>query len=599
MELTGTSDSERLEGGAGDDTLIGHGGTDTLIGGQGNDLYILGNQDVDTVIEEEEDGGIDTVRSSVNVELAAHVENLELRTDAPTDHLRGFGNDLDNHLTLRSGGKYHELHGMGGNDVYHIEGSEWDVEIARSLPQWQKATDLQGTNTIVFGEGIDPESLRFEAVPLTRFSLTGTAQYGTVRDLRITQPGTSNMVRVPDFFGLNEEGGFAFDGIRFADGSFISQAELRDQFGFLSEQDDVWAGGAGDDLAYGLDGRDMLEGGAGNDTLHGGRGNDTFVGGAGNDVLRDDIYFSYARKAALTYEHNYWGGGSDTYRFDSGFGSDLIIDAGGDNDVDVIEFGPGISSSDVTVHREVVSLPDIRPEHEGSDTLTSGTMVTFRIKDSSDEVKVFKPHSSYFSPYETNFDIEEVRFADGTVWSQADIDEMLNPPPPNLTINGTIWWDKLTGGDGHDTISGGLSGDTITGGLGNDLLIGGGGGDTYVFNGGDGQDTIVENDGTWFITDTLKFTRTTSRNLWLTKDGGDLVLSVIGSTDKVTIQDWFHGTRYQVERITDRIGQTLTNERVDALVNAMAAFTPPAAGQYTLPPEVGAALSSVQASSWR
>ena len=72
----------------------------------------------------------------------------------------------------------------------------------------------------------------------------------------------------------------------------------------------------------------------------------------------------------------------------------------------------------------------------------------------------------------SNYDrIDQVRFADGTIWTHADLftQAMLN--------NG-----------GNDTFYGGPEADTITGGAGNDTLFGMGGNDIMV--GGIGRRSI-------------------------------------------------------------------------------------------------------------
>jgi hypothetical protein len=58
------------------------------------------------------------------------------------------------------------------------------------------------------------------------------------------------------------------------------------------------------------------------------------------------------------------------------------------------------------------------------------------------------------------------------------------------------------------------------------------------------------------------------------------------------------GTAYHIEQFRTAEGRLLLDSKVDALVAAMAAFAPPAAGQTTLPPAYQTALSPVIASSW-
>jgi Ca2+-binding RTX toxin-like protein len=77
---------------------------------------------------------------------------------------------------------------------------------------------------------------------------------------------------------------------------------------------DILIGGNGADLLLGRDGNDILIGGNGGDMLYGGDGNDMLFAGNGGDTLvggsGDDVMLG--------------GNGSDIYRFESGFGNDLI-----------------------------------------------------------------------------------------------------------------------------------------------------------------------------------------------------------------------------------------------------------------------------------
>jgi hypothetical protein len=66
----------------------------------------------------------------------------------------------------------------------------------------------------------------------------------------------------------------------------------------------------------------------------------------------------------------------------------------------------------------------------------------------------------------------------------------------------------------------------------------------------------------------------------------------------VQINNWYSGTQYQIEQLQLSDGQKLLYAQVDALVQAMAAFAPPAPGQTTLTPEQQNALAPVIAASW-
>ncbi len=70
--------------------------------------------------------------------------------------------------------------------------------------------------------------------------------------------------------------------------------------------------------------------------------------------------------------------------------------------------------------------------------------------------------------------------------------------------------------------------------------------------------------------------------IWLRKVSNNLELSIIGTTDKATLTNWYLGNQYHVEQFKTSEGKTLLDSQVQNLVSAMAAFSPPAAGQITL-----------------
>jgi hypothetical protein len=92
--------------------------------------------------------------------------------------------------------------------------------------------------------------------------------------------------------------------------------------------DDVLRGRAGDDLVEGGRGHDVLQGGSGRDDLVGQHGDDELEGGAGADRLdggggNDDLDGGRGDDMLLG------GSGEDVYRFESGDGSDTIVDDSG------------------------------------------------------------------------------------------------------------------------------------------------------------------------------------------------------------------------------------------------------------------------------
>ena len=69
--------------------------------------------------------------------------------------------------------------------------------------------------------------------------------------------------------------------------------------------------------------------------------------------------------------------------------------------------------------------------------------------------------------------------------------------------------------------------------------------------------------------------------LWFRQVGNDLKVSVIGTTDSVTVDAWYSETSNRLD-LDDGNGYTLAAENVEALRNAMASFSPPAFGETEL-----------------
>ena len=104
----GNSLSNHIWGNSGNNILAGGLGSDTLEGGLGNDVYVLSDS-LDTIIDT---GGVDTVRSSLDITLLAGMENAELVGIGDTVAI---GNGANNLLVGNSGDNI--LEGMGGVDT--------------------------------------------------------------------------------------------------------------------------------------------------------------------------------------------------------------------------------------------------------------------------------------------------------------------------------------------------------------------------------------------------------------------------------------------------------------------------------------------------
>jgi hypothetical protein len=178
----------------------------------------------------------------------------------------------------------------------------------------------------------------------------------------------------------------------------------------------------------------------------------------------------------------------------------------------------------------------------------------------------------------------------------------------NDTLYGYGGNDLLYGGAGADKLYGGDGNDLLDGGAGNDVLDGGRGNDTYLMYRGMGKDTIDDFDYTSGNTDTLQIGAGISVDqLWFRKTGiWDLEVGIIGTDDSMTIRSWdfwSKGSSWEnaqhVEQFKTADGKVLVDTQVNQLIQAMAAFAPPPAGQTTLPPDYQAALAPVLAANWK
>jgi len=200
--------------------------------------------------------------------------------------------------------------------------------------------------------------------------------------------------------------------------------------------------------------------------------------------------------------------------------------------------------------------------------------------------------------------IEQVQFADGTRWDvttlQANVLTDLNGTESADTLNGTASSDNIIGLAGDDILNGLAGNDRLDGGAGSDIMAGGSGNDIYVLGRDYGADTVQENDATAGNTDILQFQGgIASDQIWLRQASNNLEVSIIGTTDKATLTNWYLGSQYHVEQFKTSDGKILLDSQVQNLVSAMAAFAPPAAGQTTLAANYAAALEPVMAANWQ
>ena len=195
----------------------------------------------------------------------------------------------------------------------------------------------------------------------------------------------------------------------------------------------------------------------------------------------------------------------------------------------------------------------------------------------------------------------------GTDTVQIGITHTLAANVENLTltgtsaINGTGNTDAnvLAGNSGVNTLTGNAGNDTLDGKAGADSLVGGAGNDTYWLGRGYGIDAITETDATAGNTDIARFeSGVATDQLWFRQVSNNLEVTIIGTSDRFNIVNWYTGNANHVEQFKTSDGKTLLDSQVQNLVSAMAAFAPPAAGQTTLPANYATALAPVIAANW-
>ena len=154
QNLVGDAGADRIEGGSGNDYLDGDSGLDVLIGNAGNDLYLV--RDVGDTVVETAGGGQDGVLSWVDITLADHVEDVQLKGPGDID---ATGNELDNWMigndranTLSGGGGNDGLQGGRGDDQLFGDGGE-DYLSGGAGEDWLRGGD--GADYLVGGDAAD------------------------------------------------------------------------------------------------------------------------------------------------------------------------------------------------------------------------------------------------------------------------------------------------------------------------------------------------------------------------------------------------------------------------------------------------------------
>ena len=358
--VTGTEDTDYIQGGAGNDRLEGSGDYD---------IYRLNLGDGQDVIFDFESNLYRTAADSIYFGAGITASDIRLARDGASHDLTFFYGDQGDRIYIE--GQFNRIH-PGVFPSYNISSIEYFVFADGSAITEQQimimlidlyATpgddfvygfdhedrmygDLgndyleggNGNDTYLFGQGVGNDRIRdnttnvlsgdFDRVEFsTPFNFDDlTFHRGeSLHDIVIRLPGGSELTLVgqDDAYWLNsaqyfhriEQFDFAdLDGLE----SSFTAAELQVRYLVLATSD-------GADSIFGFNTNDLIVGGAGDDYLSGGNGNDTYVYniGDGSDVIEDN------NAAALA------------------------------DDYDVVRFGEGIEISDVEFARDLDAMNDL------------------------------------------------------------------------------------------------------------------------------------------------------------------------------------------------------------------------------------------------
>ncbi|MBQ8247327.1 MAG: hypothetical protein IJZ42_09360 [Lachnospiraceae bacterium] len=610
--IIGGLGNDLLNGEVGNDALYGQNDNDTLVGGHGNDR-LEGAEGADTYIFHLGDG-MDTVYDHEwdmgNVDKIVFGEGIQ----ASDVVMERNGNDLvvkyseNDSFTVKHA--YHDNYGTGRYFVEQVEfsdGTVWDTEEIANRANIQVGTEgddeqtgyyeavgyhqgetfhmLGGNDTVNAGEGND--TIYGDEGDDTLYGHNGndTLVGGTGNDYMTGDAGADSFV-----FNLGDGTDTVYDhewdmgnvdkivfgeGIQASDvvmerngNNLVVKYSANDSFTVLDAYHDnygtgryfveqvefsdgtVWdteeianraniqVGTEGDDEQNGyyeavgyhqgetfhmLGGNDTVSAGEGNDTIYGDEGDDTLYGHNGNDTLIGGTGNDYMTGDA----------GADSFVFNIGDGTDTVYDHEWDmGNVDKIVFGEGIQASDVVMERN------------GNDLV-----VKYSENDS------FTVKHAYHDNYGTGrYFVEQVEFADGTVWDTEEIANRANIQvgtegddeqngyyeavgyhqgetyhmlAGNDTVSAGEGNDTVHGDEGNDTLYGENGNDTLIGGAGNDTLAGGNGEDMYVIGAEDGDDVINNYDTTGSrINDKIVYGEgVLVDDISITRSGNDLLIS--------------------------------------------------------------------------
>ncbi|TAZ71163.1 hypothetical protein ELH72_30080, partial (plasmid) [Rhizobium ruizarguesonis] len=564
----GTSGNETITGSSSADEIHAGLGDDTLIGGADSDTYIYLAGDGHDVIDDAASGSDGDVLRLDNLLMSdVRFERLGSAPNNAIIHILTTGETitLKDQFNPRSGvesivfgdgevmggapGQLDDalksllaIKGTDGNDIIVGTGMDDAFKPGRGNDTIESGG---GNDTIYYARGDGNDAVTDSGMGDTddRLVLSGI----NPADVTLVRNGNDvTLVIAESVIGAGDGGSILLKGnlseyyqsgiekVVFADGSMWTRDTMR--AALLAQ-----ASTAGDDVITGFNVADIISAGAGNDAIDAGDGNDTITGGTGNDTVDS-------------------GWGNDTIYYARGDGNDTVTESGMWDSDDRLVLS-GINSADVTLVRNGNDVTLVIADS----TVGAGDGGSILIKDNLNEY------------YQSG--IDKIVFADGTVWSRADLRAML------VNFAGTSGNDVITGSNatdiinalaGNDTINAGDGNDVITGGTGNDTIDSGWGNDTIYYARGDGNDAITES-GMWDTDDRLVLSGINPADVTLARNGNDVTLviaeSATGAGDggsillKGNLNEYYESG---IEKVVFADGTTWTSDTMRAALLAQA-----------------------------
>ncbi|QEY65005.1 tandem-95 repeat protein [Metapseudomonas lalkuanensis] len=444
-----------------------------------------------------------------------------------------------------------------------------------------------GSDTYLFGSGYGNDVIDnsggaagdLDSIRLLNLNAADIRLQRIGQNLVLTILATGETLTVSQHF-LNAD--FAIDRIQFADGSRwtsstilanlysppVTPTEGADTING-GPTDDVLQGLGGNDILFGNGGNDSLDGGSGADRMEGGLGNDSYVvddagdvvieaSGAGNDTVQASISYSLGaeiERLTLLGSADLNGTGNTLANTLIGNSGNNLLDGGSGNDL--LQGGDGNDSLMGS------SGTDTLQGGAGNDLLDGGANSDSMAGGSGDDIYVVAQAG----------DTVKEAVGEGNDTVRAAVSYSLGANLENLELTGTGNFNG-TGSAEVNRLTGNAGINVLNGAGGNDWMAGRRGSDTYLFSAGSGNDVIDNSGGAINDVDTLQLTGLNPDNLRFLRSGSDLLMQVLTSSETLTIQNFYLGTDFEIDRVRFANGTVWNTAQLKAAVSSNVNIAP-------------------------